>query len=125
MVPAVERHREAAAEARRRASVADGLAMEFRDRESRVTARLLPVTQRHTAAVWSSRAASHSRIRVRSLEFTTVAAVGDDLAQVRLALEQRRDELEAQARAEHRQADLLEAALAASTVRNMGTSGLA
>jgi hypothetical protein len=125
MVHSVEHHRATAILAQRQASVARELAVELGGRESRVRQRLTPVMQRHTDDVWSSRAASHSRLRVRSVQVATLLAVTDDLALVRLALDRRRDELEAQARAEHRQADLLEAALAATSIENMGTGGLA
>ncbi len=101
-------HREAAARALRQATDARLVSQEIGSQEACLRERLAPVLQHHTSDVWASLAADQSRIRLRSLHGAALAAVGDDLFQVRAALERRAEELEQQARDAQRQADQLE-----------------
>jgi hypothetical protein len=120
-----EVRREVANQAMREAFVARALSSAIAAHEATLQSRLTPVIQRHTGGVWSSRAASHSRFRVRSLEADTLARVTDDLAHVRLALERRGRELDDQARTERQYADHLDAVLATVPLGGLGSSGFA
>lgn len=75
--------------------------------------------------MWSSRAASHSRVRIRSLEATTLARVTDDLAQVRWALDRRGRELDEHARAQRQHADRVDITLAVAALGDLGAGGFA
>jgi hypothetical protein len=120
-----EVRRELANQQMREALAARALSETIAAHRDNLQNRLSPVIQSHTGDVWSSRAASHSRFRVRSLEAATLARVTDDLAQVRFALERQARELEAQARTQRQYADHLDAVLATVEVGGLGSSGFA
>ena len=107
------------------ASAARALSSAIATHEANLQSRLTPVIQRHTGDVWSSRAASHSRLRIRSLNDATLAQVTDDLAQLRFALECRGRELDDHARSLNQQADHVDAALAGLGLGGLGTGGFA
>ncbi len=90
-------HRSIAASHQRRAAEARALALDVDRRRESLTHRLQPVIARHTDAVWSSRAATASRLR---LYFTATSLLGrarDDLARTALDLRSTAEEHEASA----------------------------
>ncbi len=117
--------REHATRTLRQAAIARELSSSIGVRGARIGERLGPSRQQHTPDVWSSTAADQGRGELHSLEFDSLRHVVDDLALVRVALEQRSLELEAQARDERRRADAMEATEQAAATVDLGLGGFA